>query len=112
MTANNTAIEPTEVRAPIGADTTEILWSDGTSTKLPNELLRGYCPCAGCQGHSSTIAFRRGGNCEIESINEVGNYALCFRWGDGHDSGIYTWEYLRRLGQHAAHSGEDGTLRR
>jgi DUF971 family protein len=106
------SIEPIEVRAPIGADKTEILWSDGSSTTISNEILRGYCPCAGCQGHSSTIAFRRGGNSEIESINEVGNYALCFRWGDGHDSGIHTWDYLRRLGQHAQDSGQDGTLRR
>jgi DUF971 family protein len=105
-------VEPVELRAPIGADTTEIRWSDGTVTTLANELLRGYCPCAGCQGHSGTIVFRPGGNCEIEGIVEVGNYAISFRWGDGHDSGIYTWDYLRRLGEHAARAGREGAIAR
>jgi DUF971 family protein len=112
MTNASTPVEPVEVRAPRGAETTEIHWSDGTVTVLSNELMRGYCPCAGCQGHSSTIAYRHGGNPEIDSISEVGNYALCFRWGDGHDSGIYTWDYLRRLGQHVEQSGRDGVMRR
>lgn len=109
---SETQVFATEVRAPRGADVTEVLWSDGSVTRVANEFLRGYCPCAGCQGHSGTIAFRAGGNAEIDDIVEVGNYALCFRWGDGHDSGIYTWEYLRRLGAHAAQSGREGVLPR
>jgi DUF971 family protein len=109
---SQTNAAPAEIRAPRGSDRTEVLWADGTSTVITNELLRGYCPCAGCQGHSSTIAFRPGGNPEIDDISEVGNYAICFRWGDGHDSGIYTWEYLRRLGAHADRSGRDGSIAR
>lgn len=112
MTTTNAPLEPVEIRAPIGADTTEILWSDGSATRVSNELLRGYCPCAGCQGHSSSIAFKHGGNSEIDGISEVGNYAICIRWGDGHDSGIYTWDYLRRLGAHTEALGRDGSLRR
>jgi DUF971 family protein len=106
------AVTAVEVRAPRGADATEVQWSDGSVTRVPNELLRGYCPCAGCQGHTSTIRYQPGGNSEIDDISEVGNYALCFRWADGHDSGIYTWDYLRRLGDHAARAGREGSIAR
>jgi DUF971 family protein len=63
----------------------------------PHEILRGYCPCAGCQGHAGTIRFLSGGNLELREIEQVGNYALGLTWGDGHASGIYTFRYLRSL---------------
>jgi DUF971 family protein len=103
---------PTEIRALRGSDETTFVWSDGQTTTITNELLRGYCPCAGCQGHSGSIAFRPGGNPEIDDLVEVGNYALCIRWADGHDTGIYTWSFLRRLGAHAAQVGPRGTIAR
>jgi DUF971 family protein len=90
-------VVPEEIRAPVGASEMVIVWSDGTQSTLSNEALRGFCPCAGCQGHSGGIHFRRGGNSVLEGIAEVGNYALSLRWGDGHDSGIYSFEYLLRL---------------
>ena len=65
----------------------------------PHEILRGYCPCAGCQGHSGAIHFQEGGNEELREIERVGNYALSFTWGDSHSSGIYTFRYLRALGE-------------
>src|SRR5690242_8516700 len=95
--AASSALTPLEVRAPRGADTLEIDWADGHTSRYANELLRAYCPCAGCQGHSGEIAFRPGGNTALEGIDEVGNYALCFTWGDGHASGIYSYRYLRTL---------------
>ncbi|MDP3276530.1 MAG: DUF971 domain-containing protein [Deltaproteobacteria bacterium] len=103
---------PVEVRAPIGADQTAIVWSDGTTSEIPNELMRGYCPCAGCQGHSGQVRFRAGGNPTIDSIAEVGSYALSFQWGDGHDSGIYTFDFLKRLGDIAKTGGARGALSR
>ncbi len=91
------AIVPQAVRAPMGGDTVEIEWADGHRGILPNALLRGYCPCASCQGHSGQIRFVPGHNAVIDQIEEVGSYALQFTWGDGHNSGIFTFRYLRRL---------------
>lgn len=88
---------PLAVRAPRGADVTEIDWADGHRGVLPNALLRSYCPCAGCQGHSGEIKYLPGGNAVIDHLEEVGSYALQFTWGDGHASGIYTFRYLRKL---------------
>lgn len=91
-------VKPTRVKAPHGAQNLEITWGDGHRSALPHEILRGYCPCATCQGHSGTIKFQDGGNLELRDLEQVGNYALSFRWGDGHEAGIYTFRYLRALG--------------
>ncbi len=88
---------PLTVRAPIGGETVEIDWADGHLGVLPNALLRAYCPCAGCQGHSGEIRYLPGGNSVIDGLEEVGSYALQITWGDKHASGIYTFRYLRRL---------------
>lgn len=90
--------QPTGLKAPHGARTLEITWSDGHGSSYPHELLRGFCPCASCQGHSSGIRFIAGGNLEIRAIEQVGNYAIQLTWGDGHTAGIYTFRYLRALG--------------
>lgn len=90
---------PTTVRAPMGAEVFEIDWADGATGRLTNALLRAYCPCAGCQGHSGTIKYIPHGDAMLLKIEEVGSYALQFTWGDGHASGIYTFRYLRRLGE-------------
>lgn len=97
---------PTTVRAPMGAAVLEIDWADGHTSVLPNAILRGYCPCAGCQGHSGEIRFIPGQNAEIAALEEVGAYALQFTWGDGHGSGIYSFRYLRRLGELSAAEGD------
>jgi DUF971 family protein len=79
----------------------EIDWADGHKGKYPHVILRGYCPCAGCQGHSGTIRFIEptAAQMEIDDISPVGSYALQIRWFDGHDSGIYSYRYLRALCQ-------------
>jgi DUF971 family protein len=89
------------VRSPRGGRVTEIDWGDGHKSLYPHEILRGYCPCAGCQGHSGTIAFivAEGIALELEDIETVGNYALSFKWFDGHSSGLYSFAYLRALCQ-------------
>lgn len=99
--------KPTHVKAPHGASTLEITWGDGHRSALPHELLRGYCPCASCQGHSGTIKFQSGGNLEIRELAQVGNYALSFSWGDAHDAGIYSFRYLRSLGDMIDAEGAD-----
>jgi DUF971 family protein len=88
---------PIEVRAPRGARTMEISFEDGHEAVYPHELLRGYCPCATCQGHQGPIQFVPGGDLELIDIAEVGNYALRLTWGDSHSTGIYSFAYLRQL---------------
>ena len=87
------------VRSPRGARTTEIEWGDGHKGVYPHKVLRGYCPCAGCQGHEGTIKFLppSDGQLQLDEIEPVGNYALCFKWFDGHASGLYSYAYLRTL---------------
>jgi DUF971 family protein len=87
------------VRSPRGARTTEIQWGDGHQGVYPHAVLRGYCPCAGCQGHSGTIRFVETTDAaqELDDIRPVGNYALELKWFDGHSSGIYSYTFLRAL---------------
>ncbi|MBV9946214.1 MAG: DUF971 domain-containing protein, partial [Myxococcales bacterium] len=68
-------------------------------SRYPHAVLRGYCPCAGCQGHSGEIAYRETTDAEqeLEDIQPVGGYALALKWFDGHQSGIYSYRYLRGL---------------
>lgn len=100
---------PTGVKAPHGARVMAVTWQDGHTSRFPHDLLRGYCPCAGCQGHSGTIAFQAGGNLELVKLEAVGNYALSLEWADGHNSGIYSFGYLRLLGDLIDAHGEQLT---
>lgn len=103
------------VRSPRGATVTEIDWGDGHKGILPHEILRGYCPCAGCQGHEGSIRFiypTSHNQTELDTIEAVGNYALQLRWFDGHRSGIYSFKYLRALCQcPECRPGESSALR-
>jgi DUF971 family protein len=87
------------IRSPRGAKVSEIDWGDGHKGVYPHTILRGYCPCAGCQGHAGTIKFVEcsGIQLEIDDIEAVGNYALRMQWFDGHGSGLYSYRYLRAL---------------
>jgi len=86
-----------------------ISWNDGTESFLRLEALRRACPCAGCGGEPDVL-----GHVIRPEVNytpasfvlrgwaNVGGYALQLQWGDGHDSGLYTFPYLQRLSQHSA----------
>jgi DUF971 family protein len=84
---------------------TEIDWSDGKTTRYAHRTLRGFCPCAQCQGHDRGIrwveAVERASllMLEVKDLEQVGNYAVGLSWGDGHSGGIYTFEYLRELAE-------------
>ena len=88
---------PVEVRAPRAGDTMEIDFADGHRAVYPHEILRGFCPCAVCQGHQGPIRFVAGGSLELTDVAEVGDYALRLTWADGHATGIYTFVFLREL---------------
>jgi len=95
---------PEEVRAPRGARLLEIDWSDGSTVRLHHRVLRGFCPCAHCQGHQGPISWVEGTDelseqaLELSGLSEVGQYALQLEWGDGHATGIYSFRYLQDLG--------------
>jgi len=76
-----------------------LTWNDGYSAELSYAELRGWCPCAGCQGHNTMkIRFQPPARpVAASSIQPVGNYALSIGWSDGHGTGIYRFDYLRRL---------------
>jgi DUF971 family protein len=92
-------LKPRAVRSPRGARVTEIEWGDGHKSIYPHAILRGYCPCAGCQGHSGEIRFIETTNDqqELDEISPVGGYAFALKWFDGHASGIYSFRFLRAL---------------
>ncbi|HZU83787.1 MAG TPA: DUF971 domain-containing protein [Polyangiaceae bacterium] len=91
--------KPVAVRSPRGARVTEIDWADGHKGVYPHAVLRGYCPCAGCQGHSGEVRLLETSDAEqeLEDIRPVGSYALSLKWFDGHQSGIYSYRFLRSL---------------
>jgi DUF971 family protein len=74
-------------------------WPDASVHRIPTAILRGYCPCAGCQGHNGPITFQAGRDSELIELEGVGNYGLKLAWGDRHDTGIYTYRFLRQLGE-------------
>ena len=74
-----------------------ILWDDDHLSDYPLGYLRGWCPCAVCQGHGGERRFVHVEDPQLVSSSQVGNYALTFFWQDGHQTGIYTFEYLRNL---------------
>jgi DUF971 family protein len=89
----------TEVRRLPDRRKLRLTWNDGHSAELDYDLLRGYCPCASCQGHGAlTIAFHRPPQPVTPvDIDEVGNYAISIGWSDRHSSGIYRFDFLREL---------------
>lgn len=74
-----------------------INWGDNHQSFLPITRLRGYCPCAACQGYSSPKRFIKNRTHGIDKIEMVGRYAICFHFSDGHRTGIFRWEQLRKL---------------
>jgi len=95
-----TPAEPVEVRNDRENGRLLITWDDDARTQYPFDPLRNACPCAGCRGHSpGEVEPPKVVGVALLRIGEVGNYALKFDWSDGHTTGIYTWEYLRKIGQ-------------
>jgi DUF971 family protein len=94
------AVEKVEV---IGKELA-IVWSDGTESYLALDLLRRRCPCALCAGEKDIFGNVYGGKAklvdnsfELAGLELVGGYAIRPRWRDGHESGIYSFPYLREL---------------
>ncbi len=87
-----------------------VLWDDDAMSDYPFAYLRGWCPCAVCQGHGGERRFIEVETPQLVSIDMVGNYAVNPTWDDGHETGIYTFEYLRSLGENLdAQDNAEGT---
>ncbi len=97
---SSTAPWPAELRLVREEARLEIEYDDGVTQSLPAEYLRVESPSAEVQGHGPSqkkiIAGRR--HVKITAIEPVGHYAIRILFDDGHDSGIYSWSYLRELG--------------
>jgi DUF971 family protein len=78
----------------------EVGFSDGSVFRLPFELLRVFSPSAEVQGHGPGQEVLQTGKREVEivALEPVGNYAVQPTFSDGHESGIYAWDYLYFLG--------------
>lgn len=100
MSRYETSHWPLEIRYRRAAKCLEIDFDDGKSFSLPAELLRVESPSAEVQGHGerkTIVAGRR--HVGITEIEPVGNYAVRLTFDDLHNTGIYSWSYLRQLGE-------------
>ncbi|MDO6459281.1 DUF971 domain-containing protein [Granulosicoccaceae sp. 1_MG-2023] len=79
----------------------ELTFDDGFRCQLPCEYLRVYSPSAEVRGHGPGQEVLQTGkeDVAIDDIKPVGNYAVKLVFDDGHDSGLYDWDYLYSLGQ-------------
>ena len=91
---------PTELNLHRGSKVLEVTFDDGSNFKLPCEYLRVNSPSAEVQAHTPDQSVLQVGkeDVNIDRIEPVGNYAVCLHFDDEHNSGIYSWETLYRLG--------------
>ena len=78
----------------------EVVFSDGAAFNIPFELMRVYSPSAEVQGHGPGQEVLQTGKREVDVVNleSIGNYAVKPVFSDGHESGIFSWDYLYHLG--------------
>lgn len=93
---------PSSVTVHAKSRVLELTWPDGVVHRLPFEFLRINSPSAEVRGHGSGPGILQTGkrDVEITALSPVGNYAVQPTFSDGHETGIYSWEYLYYLGAH------------
>lgn len=91
---------PTEITLHQRSRVLEVAFDDGARYRLPLEYLRVYSPSAEVRGHGGPMQLVTG-KCHVgvESIEPVGTYAIQLYFDDGHNSGVYSWDLLRELGE-------------
>ncbi len=91
---------PTDMTVHGQSRVLEVHFSDGASFRIPFELMRVYSPSAEVQGHGPGQEVLQTGKREVRLLGlaPVGNYAVQPQFSDGHDSGIFSWDYLYHLG--------------
>lgn len=98
--------DPAEIGPTEDERRLRIRWADGVVHEYVPRELRLLCPCAGCVDEMTGVRTLRPEMVDEDvyptAIHYVGRYALQFVWSDGHDTGIYTFEYLREVGEAGA----------
>jgi len=83
----------------------KIAWEDSSETILSLKYMRDECPCAGCKGETILLKTYRPPQptvvtpemYQVKNIEVVGDYAIQVTWKDGHNTGIYSWDYINQL---------------
>ena len=96
--------QPTAITVHQVSRVLEVAFDDGAQFRIPFELMRVYSPSAEVQGHGPGQEVLQTGKREvgIDDLSAVGHYAVQPRFSDGHDTGIFSWDYLYRLGRDQA----------
>ena len=101
--------KPENITVHSASKVLEVSFSDGASFRIPFELLRVRSPSAEVQGHGPGQETLQSGkrHVDVVAIEPVGNYAVQPTFSDGHNTGLYTWEYLYFLGSQQDKLWED-----
>jgi DUF971 family protein len=106
---SNTSPQPTGLTVHNKSRILDVAFDDGASFSIPFELLRVYSPSAEVRGHGQGQEVLQVGKREvtIAAMDPVGNYAVQPTFSDGHNTGLYTWDYLYKLGSEQAKLWQD-----
>jgi len=98
---SNSTPQPTAITVHQQTRVLEVGFSDGQTFRIPFELMRIYSPSAEVQGHGPGQEVLQTGKrgVGIDALQSVGHYAVQPTFSDGHDTGIFSWDYLYRLGR-------------
>ena len=93
--------QPTEIKLHQKSRVLEIAFDDGKSFRLPYEFLRVHSPSAEVRGHGPGQEVLQVGKKEVDiaRVEPVGSYAIQLCFSDGHETGIYSWDFLYQLGE-------------
>ena len=93
-------VRPTDIKLHQKSRVLEIAFDDGSHFNFPCEYLRVYSPSAEVRGHGPGQEVLQLGkeNVNIAQVEPVGTYAVCLHFDDGHNTGIYSWDWLHHLG--------------
>ena len=93
---------PTNIRALQADQVLEVTWPDDRVDRLRYHRLRSECPCASCRdewtGERVLDPASIRPDLKLVAMENIGTYAVQLAWNDGHSSGLFTWEFLRALG--------------
>lgn len=100
---------PTALTVHAQSHILEVAFSDGAEFKIPFELMRVYSPSAEVQGHGPGQEVLQTGKREVDvvELEPIGNYAVKPVFSDGHESGIFSWDYLYYLGSEQSRLWDD-----
>lgn len=101
-------MKPNAIKVKKNERNVYVLWEDGHESLYPFSLLRAGCPCATCRGGHENMGpepdpkifrseYAPSSANELVNLELVGSYAMTISWKDGHNFGIFTWQYLRAM---------------